>query len=296
MASATATMASSWPTTRSCSLVFHLQQLVALALHQLGHRDAGGARHHLGDLLGADHRAQQLRAAACRPWRPWPCRFPWPAPPSGVFSSSGSLPYCSSATLLKSPLRLSSSIWKRMRSISSLTCAEPCAAAFSAFQISSRSAYSRCELGDLFLDQAQALAARPRPSPSHRLALDLQLDQPAVELVHHLGLGVDLDLDLGRGLVDQVDRLVGQEAVGDVAVAQLGRGDDRRVGDLHAVVHLVLLLQAAQDGDRGLDAGLVDQHLLEAALERGVLLDVLAVLVRAWSRRCSAARRAPARA
>ena len=45
-------------------LVFHQQQLLALALHQLGHRNAGGARHHLGDLFGADHGAQQLRAAA----------------------------------------------------------------------------------------------------------------------------------------------------------------------------------------------------------------------------------------
>jgi hypothetical protein len=35
------------------------------------------------------------------------------------FSSSGSLPYCSSATLLKSPLRVNSSIWWRSLSISS---------------------------------------------------------------------------------------------------------------------------------------------------------------------------------
>jgi hypothetical protein len=42
---------------------------------------------------------------------------------------------------------------------------------------------------------------------------------------------------------------------------------------------LVALAQAAQDGDRLLDAGLVDEHRLEAALEGGVLLDVLAVLV-----------------
>ena len=45
------------------------------------------------------------------------------------------------------------------------------------------------------------------------------------------------------------------------------------------MVDLVALLQAAQDGDRRLDRRLVDHHLLEPALERGVLLDVLAVLV-----------------
>ena len=42
---------------------------------------------------------------------------------------------------------------------------------------------------------------------------------------------------------------------------------------------LVALAQAAQDRDRLLDRRLVDQDRLEAALERGVLLDVLAILV-----------------
>ena len=45
------------------------------------------------------------------------------------------------------------------------------------------------------------------------------------------------------------------------------------------MVHLVALLQPAQDRDRVLDRRLAHVHLLEAALERGVLLDVLAVLV-----------------
>ena len=42
---------------------------------------------------------------------------------------------------------------------------------------------------------------------------------------------------------------------------------------------LVALAQAAQDRDRVLDRGLVDEDRLEAPLQRGVLLDVLAVLV-----------------
>ena len=45
------------------------------------------------------------------------------------------------------------------------------------------------------------------------------------------------------------------------------------------MVDLVALAQAAQDGDRLLDGGLVHEHRLEAALQGGVLLDVLAVLV-----------------
>ena len=82
-----------------------------------------------------------------------------------------------------------------------------------------------------------------------------------------------------RGLVDEVDRLVGQLAAGDVAVGEHRGRDQRGVGDLHAVVGLVLLLQAAQDRDRVLDDGLADEDLLEAALQGGVLLDPLAVLV-----------------
>ena len=45
------------------------------------------------------------------------------------------------------------------------------------------------------------------------------------------------------------------------------------------MVRLVALLQAAEDRDRVRDRRLADEHRLEAALERGVLLDVLAVLV-----------------
>ena len=77
----------------------------------------------------------------------------------------------------------------------------------------------------------------------------------------------------------EVDRLVGELAAADVAVGEHRGRDERRVLDAHAVVHLVALLQAAQDRDRVLDRRLAHVHRLEPALERGVLLDVLAVLV-----------------
>ena len=82
-----------------------------------------------------------------------------------------------------------------------------------------------------------------------------------------------------RRLVDQVDRLVGQEAVGDVAVGEHRRRDQRRVADADAVVRLVALLQPAQDRDRVGDGRLADEDRLEPPLQGGVLLDVLAVLV-----------------
>ena len=101
----------------------------------------------------------------------------------------------------------------------------------------------------------------------------------AVDLVDLGRLGIDLHPDPRRRLVDQVDRLVRQEAVGDVAVAERRRCDQRRVLDPDLVVDLVALLEPAQDRDRVLDTRLADVHRLEPALERRVLLDVLAVLV-----------------
>ncbi len=111
----------------------------------------------------------------------------------------------------------------------------------------------------------------------------------------HLLGGHDLDaplhlLDLRRhgdfleahpraGLVEHVDGLVGQEAVAYVAVGHLGRRLDGRVGDPDAVVRLVARAQAAHDGDGLVDRGGQDDDRLEAALERPVLLDVLAVFV-----------------
>ena len=107
----------------------------------------------------------------------------------------------------------------------------------------------------------------------------LQPHDLAVDRVELLRLGIDLHLQPRRGLVHQVDRLVRQEAVGDVAVRQRRRGHQRGVGDAHAVMLLVLVLQAAQDRDRVLDARLVDEHRLEAPRQRRILLDVLLVFV-----------------
>ena len=114
---------------------------------------------------------------------------------------------------------------------------------------------------------------------AQRFALDLELHQAALEVFQFLGHRFHLGAQLGGRFVHQVDGLVRQEAVGDVAVGKLRRGDQRGVLDAHAVVQFVALAQAAQDGDGVLDARLVHQHRLEAALERGVLLDVLAVFV-----------------
>ena len=83
----------------------------------------------------------------------------------------------------------------------------------------------------------------------------------------------------GARLVDHVDRLVGQLAVVDVLGRQLHRRLDRLVGVLELVVLLEVRLQALEDLDGVLDRRLLDVDLLEAAHQRAVLLEVLAVLL-----------------
>ncbi len=118
-------------------------------------------------------------------------------------------------------------------------------------------------------------------------------DDALVELFLHahqlLGLGLgeleDRDArphrdDVGDlRLVDEVDGLVGQLAVGDVAIGQLGGCFQRLVGDLDLVVLLVAVAQALEELHRLLGGRLVHADLLEAPLQGGVALQVLAVLV-----------------
>src|SRR5690606_25319074 len=83
-----------------------------------------------------------------------------------------------------------------------------------------------------------------------RLLLDLELQQTALELIYLERHAVDLHLDLAGGLVDQVDGLVRQEAIGDVAVTERARRNQSRILNPDPVVHFVALLEAAQNRDR----------------------------------------------
>ncbi len=85
--------------------------------------------------------------------------------------------------------------------------------------------------------------------------------------------------DAGGGGVHRVDRLVGQEAVADVARGELHRGPAGVLGQAHTVVLLVAPAQPLEDPDGLLDGGLVDGDRREPPLERGIGLHVAAVLV-----------------
>ncbi len=145
--------------------------------------------------------------------------------------------------------------------------------------VRSHRARTLLQVGELLLEAFEAFLRGRVGLLLERGALDLELPDAPVHLVDLDGHRIDLDAQARCGFVDQVDRLVRKEPARHVAIGQDGGRHERRVLDPHAVMHLVPLLQAAQDRDRVLHRRRLDENRLESPLERGVLLDVLAVLV-----------------
>ncbi len=110
------------------------------------------------------------------------------------------------------------------------------------------------------------------------------VDDPVQLLFVGLALGIlaagpHAQLHPGAGLVQQVDGLVGQEAVGDVAVGQVDRGLHGLLGVAHPVEQLVAAADALDDAQAlGLVRG-VHRHRLEAPHQAAVLVDVLGVFL-----------------
>src|SRR5437773_1778587 len=73
-------------------------------------------------------------------------------------------------------------------------------------------------------------------------------------------------------------RAFSETAVVDVLCRKLGGQLDRVVGERHAVMRLVVALQALEDVDGLLDGRLADLDLLEAARQRAVALEGRLVL------------------
>jgi hypothetical protein len=152
----------------------------------------------------------------------------------------------------------------------------------------------RAQVGQLLPQRLQPLAAR-RSSPSRAPPPRSRAHHAAGDRVELLRHRVDLGADRRARLVDEVDRLVGQEAVGDVAVRERRGGDQRGVLDAYAVVDLEALAQPAQDRDRVLDRGSSTMHGWKRR-SSAASFSMCFGTRRASSRRCSAARRARASA
>ena len=94
-------------------------------------------------------------------------------------------------------------------------------------------------------------------------------------------LVADLVLDVAQGgrLVDEVDGLVGQESVCDIAFRELHRGAHRLMVDRHVVVALIVILDALQNVHRVVERRLFDGDGLKAAFEGRVFFNGLAVFI-----------------
>ena len=112
-----------------------------------------------------------------------------------------------------------------------------------------------------------------------RLLLQAHLGDPVVILAQVRRCSHPADAQSSARLVDQVDRLVRQEAVVDIAVREVRGADESGVGDGDPVVGFIPVPQALEDLDGVRERGLGNLDRLEAALQRGVLLDVFPVLI-----------------
>ena len=135
------------------------------------------------------------------------------------------------------------------------------------------------QVGKLVLELLQTLAGSVVGLAAQGLALDLKLHDLAVDLIELGRQRVYFRADHGRGFINDVDGLVRQLTVGNVALREHHGLHDGGVADAHAVMHFKAFLEAAQDGNGVLGVGLVHQHGLETTFQSRVLLDVLAVLV-----------------
>ena len=248
--------------------LLHVDELGDLALHEPRHRDAGPATDDLGDVLGRDLLLEEAGVAVGALLGRG--EAPLELGDLAVAQLGRTLQVGLALGALGLAVRLLEALLDLLDADDGVLLGLP---------LRLHAVGGLAQLGELAVQRLAALGGRVVALVLERRALDLQLHDAALDLVDLLGERVDLDAQARAGLVDEVDGLVGQEAVGDVAVRQRRGGDERGVLDADAVVHLVALLEAAQDRDRVLDGGLADVDGLEAALERGVLLDVLAVLV-----------------
>ena len=201
--------------------LLHVDELLDLALHQAGDRDAGPAAttSATSSAVTSSWRKPASRAVA-RP-RASARRAALELGDLAVAQLGGALRGRRRARRARARGAACSSRSLTLADAARSPPSRPATAAFIAAEL-------LAQLGELALDR---LAARGRRPSSVSLASDVQLDlelhDAALDLVDLGRHRVDLDAQPRGGLVDQVDRLVGQEAVGDVAVRERRGGDQR---------------------------------------------------------------------
>ena len=213
--------------------VLQVQQLLPLALHQTGHGDAGPPLDDAGDLLLGDLIPQQRAGLALvgdlllrlqrflQLWNP------------AVLQLGGLLQVVLPLGLLQVGVSLFQILTQLLHLADGILLVVP---------LGLLGVELLPHLGQFLLDLGQMLLRQLVRLLLQGGLLDLVLDDLPADHVHLCGHGVHLRADHGACLVHQVDGLIRQEPVCDIAVGQGGGGNNGAVGDLHPVEHLVTFL------------------------------------------------------
>ena len=250
------------------------QDLLPLALHQLGHGDAGPAGHDGGDLLVRYRVAHQALAAAFFDRGVGFRQFLFQAGQFAVLQAACGLVVglqLGGLDAAVDPLNVRLDLLDIFRG--SLIAFPD---GFLAVELLVEFLQLLQQLGMAFLGQVVLFLLERR-------LFDLQLHDLSSQRIQFLRHGIHLGADRSAGFVHQVDGLVRQETVGDVAVGEGGGGHQGVVVDGDPVIDLVSLLQSSEDGDRVFHGRFVHHDGLETPLQRGIGLDVLAVFVQGRS-------------
>src|SRR5690606_23097721 len=191
--------------------LLHPEQLLALALEHLRDRNAGPLRHDLRDLLLRHARAHELLRLRLLLAGRRLLELALELGDLAVLELGHPRQVARAARLLELDLRSLERLLDVRRALRRGLLGLPDLLEIGVLAL---------EPPDLRLDVREPALRRVVRLLLQRLALDLELDQPAVEPVELLRLRVDLHPNPRRGLVDEVDRLVREIAVRDVAVRQ----------------------------------------------------------------------------
>jgi len=110
-----------------------------------------------------------------------------------------------------------------------------------------------------------------------RFALDFELHDLTENFIELRRHGFDFGAQPGSCFIDEVNRLVGKESVGDIPMRQHSGGNQGRVLDADSVMDLITVLESAKNRDRIFDAWLIHHNRLKPPLQRRILFNVLPI-------------------
>ena len=225
-------------------LALQALELVELALHHLGHGHAGPGAHDLGDLIGGHLLVEALAVLLL-------LRLERGLGILNLLLQARNHGVAQLDARPKSPLRVARLLalglvklaLKLLHVVDGVLLVEPAGLLHVEFS-GPRQSPRRASRRSLEASSVSFMSA------CSSICSWSELTRGGVDLDRH---AVEFHAQAACRLIDQIDGLVGQEAVGDVAIGEVGSCHERAIGDMHTVEDLVLLLQTTQDRNGVLD-------------------------------------------